>query len=99
MHDYLPKVHTTVADDGALQGFICMHGTAVAGLFVHPRVQNTGVGSALLNSQDAQSLEVLEANLPARAFYAKHGFAQTGQRVHDRIGLMLCCLTRAPISS
>ncbi len=75
-----------------------MLGTEVAALFVHPFEQRMGLGSALLNSQNAQSLEVFEANQPGRNFYAKHGFRQVGTRLHEEAGLMLCCLTRAPIS-
>ncbi len=75
-----------------------MLGTEVAALFVHPVSQRMGLGTQLLASQTAQSLEVFEANAPARNFYAKHGFQQTGTRLHEEAGLMLCCLTRAPIS-
>ncbi len=75
-----------------------MLGTEVAALFVHPFEQRMGIGGALLDSQNAQTLEAFEANPTARAFYAKHGFHQTGTRRHEETGLMLCCLTRAPIS-
>ncbi len=90
--DYLPKVRTTVAENGQIQGFICMLGFEVAALFVHPFEQRMGVGSALLTSQDARSLEVFEANAPARAFYHKHGFRQTHSRLHEEADQMLCCL-------
>ena len=96
--DYLPKLRTTVVEDGQVQGFISMLGVEVAALFVHPVSQRMGLGSMLLASQNARSLEVFEASTPARAFYAKHGFEQTGTRLHEEAGLMLCCLTRAPIS-
>ncbi len=85
-------------ENGQLQGFISMLGTEVAALFVHPFSQRMGLGTRLMASQNALSLEVFEANAPARAFYAKHGFRQAGTRLHEEAGLMLCCLTRAPIS-
>jgi putative acetyltransferase len=91
-------VRTTIVEDGQVQGFISMLGTEVAALFVHPFAQRMGLGGRLLAGQDARSLEVFEANAPARRFYAKHGFRQTGTRLHEEAGLMLCCLTRAPIS-
>lgn len=90
--DYLPKLQTTVAENGQIQGFICMLGTEVAALFVHPFEQRMGIGSALLAGQDARTLEVFEANTPARRFYAKHGFRQTHSRLHEETGHMLCCL-------
>ncbi|WP_298360457.1 GNAT family N-acetyltransferase [uncultured Litoreibacter sp.] len=92
-------MQTTVAENGQIQGFISMLGSEVAALFVHPFEQRMGLGAALLGSQDAQTLEVFEANTRARAFYAKHAFRQTGTRMHEEAGLMLCCMTRAPISS
>ena len=75
-----------------------MLGTEVAALFIHPFEQRSGIGTALLSAQNAQTLEVFEANTAARAFYANHGFQQSGTRRHEEAGLMLCCLTRAPIS-
>lgn len=90
--DYLAKVQTTVAENGQILGFICMQRTEVAALFIHPFDQRMGIGGALLKGQNARTLEVFEANAPARAFYAKHGFHQTHTRVHEETGLMLCCL-------
>lgn len=81
-----------MAENGQLQGFISMLGTEVAALFVHPFSQRMGLGGRLLASERARSLEVLEANLPARAFYEKHGFRQTHSRIHEETGQRLCCL-------
>ncbi|MDA8747268.1 GNAT family N-acetyltransferase [Litoreibacter sp.] len=93
--DYLPKVQTTVAENGQILGFICMLRTEVAALFVHPFDQRMGIGSALLKGQNAQTLEVFEANQQARDFYHKHGFRQTHTRVHEETGHTLCCLASA----
>lgn len=63
-------------------GFIARDGALVHALYVHPRAQGRGYGRALL--EDAQrhqprlELYVAEANEPARAFYAAHGFAEAG---------------------
>ena len=56
--NYLPKVQTTVAENGQIQGFISMLGTEVAALFIHPFEQRMGIGAALLRTQNAQTLEV-----------------------------------------
>ena len=92
VNDYLPKVATTVAENGQLQGFISMLGTQVAALFVHPYEQGKGLGRRLLACQDARSLEVFEANTEARRFYHAQGFRQTHTRIHEEAGLLLCCL-------
>ena len=63
--------------------FIARDGAHVHALYVHPRAQGRGLGSALLDDakQGAARLElwVAEANGPARAFYAAQGFAEAGR--------------------
>ncbi|MCY4335751.1 MAG: GNAT family N-acetyltransferase [Litoreibacter sp.] len=96
---YLDKVETTVADIDGVAGFISLLGHNVAALFVHPDHQGCGIGSALLTAFKAPlRLEVFEANQRARAFYHRHGFRQTGTRVHEETGevLLLLALDGAP---
>ncbi|MEB8389013.1 GNAT family N-acetyltransferase [Rhodobacteraceae bacterium KMM 6894] len=69
-----------IRDPHSTAGFIARDGHHIHALYVHPHRKRTGLGRALL--QDAQSnaphldLWVAEANTPARAFYAAHGFAE-----------------------
>lgn len=76
--------HTYVYDDGVLKGFVKISGTEVHKLFVEPAFQSEGIGAALLEFAvrefGADNLWVLEKNVRALAFYARHGFALTGKR-------------------
>jgi len=80
--------------DGRVRGFIIGRQMAdeaeVLNLAVAPLARRKGQGGALLKGAlDAFRrrgasrvfLEVRESNLAARAFYAKHGFSQTGKRL------------------
>lgn len=68
-----------VAEAGEdLVGFALLSRTWLVGLYVDPRVQRSGVGSALLEVVKAQrpggfGLWVFESNEPARSFYSRHG--------------------------
>jgi len=58
-------------------------------LYVDPAAQNFGIGSALLKAAEdfadgPLSLKVDEPNTKARAFYAKHGFVETGESGIDQ---------------
>ena len=58
-------------------------------LYVDPAAQGFGVGSALVKAADdfadaALSLKVDEPNAEARAFYAIHGFVETGESGLDQ---------------
>ena len=72
---------------GRIAGFILRHGTRVHALHVAPGMRGQGVGRALLAEAQARAvaldLWVLEDNRPARAFYARAGFAEAGR---DRRG-------------
>ena len=69
-----------IRDPTGTAGFIARDGHRIHALYVDPRRNRTGVGRALL--RDAQhstpylELWVAEANTPARAFYAAHGFTE-----------------------
>ena len=67
--------------DGALVGFATLTPTWLESLYVAPSAQRSGVGSALLDLAKAQrpdgfALWVFESNVPARAFYARHGLVE-----------------------
>jgi len=60
-------------------GMLALDGTLIDQLFVAVEAQRTGVGSALVRKAMERSPEHLvlftfRRNLPARAFYEKHGF-------------------------
>ena len=73
-----------VYDDGAVKGFIRVHGDELCKLFVEPVLQSQGIGAALLaHAVDAlgiRHLWALEKNARAIAFYQRHGFRLTDQR-------------------
>ena len=73
-----------VYDDGAVKGFIRVHGDELCKLFVEPVLQSQGIGAALLaHAVDAlgvRHLWALEKNTRAIAFYERHGFHLTDQR-------------------
>lgn len=67
--------------DGALLGYATLTPTWLESLYVAPDAQRSGVGSALLDVAKAQrsggfGLWVFESNVPARAFYARHGLVE-----------------------
>ena len=73
-----------VYDDGVVRGFMRVRGSEILKLFVEPVLQGHGVGAALLDyavhALRAGTLWALEKNTRAIAFYARHGFAPTGER-------------------
>lgn len=65
--------------DGVLVGFANLTPTWLDGLYVLPRAQGGGIGSALVDlakslRPDGFGLWVFEVNEPARAFYRSHAF-------------------------
>ncbi len=67
--------------DGAVVGYARFTATWLDDLYVAPAYAGQGVGSALLDLVKAQRpdgfcLWVFEMNLPARAFYARHGLVE-----------------------
>lgn len=73
-----------VYDNGAVKGFMRVHGQELCKLFVEPVLQSQGIGAALLthavNAMDVRQLWALEKNTRAIAFYQRHGFHLTDQR-------------------
>ncbi len=67
--------------NGALAGFLTLTPTWLESLYVATSAQRSGVGSTLLDLAKAQrpdgfGLWVFESNVPARAFYARHGLVE-----------------------
>ena len=74
---------TFVYDDGVVKGFVRLSGSEIVKLFVEPALQGRGIGAALLEhavSLGGTRLWALEKNAGALRFYARHGFAPTGER-------------------
>ena len=78
---------TSVYDDGVVKGFIRLNGQQIEKLFVEPVLQNQHIGAALLKyaieHQNARFLWALEKNARAIAFYQKHGFRPTGEKIPE----------------
>ena len=73
-----------VYDDGVVKGLIDVCGDEIEKLYVEPAFQGRGIGAALLAHAvarlGARRLWALEKNAGALRFYARHGFAPTGER-------------------
>ncbi len=76
---------TWVYDDGVVKGFVRVKGKKVEKLFVEPVLQGQGIGEKLLcyavEKLDADHLWALEKNLRAIAFYERHGFRKTKEKI------------------
>ena len=77
----LPRNEVWVAEDeGRLLGFMAIEPGWVNQLYVAVEAQRGGVGSALIEHakalMDDIRLHTFQANAPARAFYARHGFEE-----------------------
>ena len=67
----------------ALVGFVATSGAHLDQLFVDPDYQKRGIGTSLLTAALSRTpapvtLNVFEANTPARRFYESHGFHEAG---------------------
>lgn len=73
-----------VYDDGAVKGFIRVHGDELCKLFIEPVLQSQGIGASLLshavNEMGVRHLWALEKNARAITFYQRHGFHLTEDR-------------------
>lgn len=71
---------TVAVRERAVIGFIACDGAEIDALYVARRERGKGVGTALLVEVCAQaeklSLWTFQANTPAIAFYARHGFVE-----------------------
>ncbi|WP_424971984.1 GNAT family N-acetyltransferase [Dinoroseobacter sp. S76] len=90
--DYFPATQTLVAlRAGQIVGFASLtRGQELAGLFVAPEAQRSGIGRALcaeLCAEQDVTLEVYTLNMHGRAAYHRLGFAETGRRMDPETGL------------
>ncbi len=88
---YLPIAETWVAEDmGCIWGFVSLLDNYVGGLFIHPRYQGKGVGTALINKASTKkgslTVGVYEKNKSAKKFYEKVGFSFIDQEIQTETG-------------
>lgn len=81
-----PELESTyVYDDGVVKGMIRIDGDEIVKLYVEPQFQSGGVGVALLDYAVRQHgctwLWALEYNTRGIAFYRRHGFELTGEKM------------------
>ena len=73
----------TVAEDGAVQGFVAREGDLIHALYVDAGARGQGVGARLLARMQSEAgalrLWTFAANDRAQAFYARHGFAEAAR--------------------
>lgn len=74
-----------VYDDGVIKGFIRLEGKQVKKLFVEPALQGNAIGTELLEyaikNHQVTYLWALEKNEKAIAFYKRHGFQVTDDKM------------------
>ncbi len=95
---YLPNAETWVFVQGAaVVGFIALLGDEVGAVFVHPELQRSGIGRALMDMvvgvRGTVFLDVFKANRIGRSFYDRYGFTLEREHVHHETGqplLRLC---------
>ena len=88
---YIPNSETWVYEnDQGIIGFISMMDNEIAGLFVLPQNQSSGVGTKLVNFvsdfNDTLEVEVFDKNEIGRAFYNKYGFKLLKEFMHEESG-------------
>ncbi len=78
-------LETYVYDDGIIKGIIRINGSEIVKLYVEPQFQSLGIGAELLryavNEHSASWLWALEYNERGIAFYKRHGFELTGEKM------------------
>ena len=81
----LTLANTYVYDDGVVKGLVRINGKEIEKLFVEPQFQSHGIGAELLRFavqvMNAEFLWVLEYNKRGMAFYQRHGFELTGEKM------------------
>lgn len=77
--------NTYVYDDGVVKGVIRLKENEIEKLFVEPQFQSRGIGAKLLEfaveAMNAEFLWVLEYNKRGIAFYRRHGFELSGEKI------------------
>lgn len=76
-----------VYDDGVVRGIIRVNGDEIEKLFIEPQFQSCGIGEKLLryavDTLGASFLWALEYNKRGIAFYQRHGFELTGEKIME----------------
>lgn len=79
--------NTYVYDDGVVKGIIRISRDEIEKLFIEPQFQSRGIGATLLDfaihEKKASWLWVLEYNTRGIAFYQRHGFRLTGEKITE----------------
>ena len=85
------------ACEGALVGTVTVKENRIDRLFVLPACQGKGIGGALLDFAErsmigrCSGVATLAASLPAKEFYFRHGYRETGfHRIETPVGDTLC---------
>ncbi len=77
--------NTYIYDDGVVKGLIRIKDNEIEKLFIEPAFQSKGIGAELLHfaieNHGTNFLWVLEYNKRGIAFYERHGFKLTGEKV------------------
>ena len=85
-------------DNGVIKGIIRINGTEVVKLYVEPQFQSCGIGAELLayavDKVGADNLWALEYNTRGIAFYERHGFQLTGEKMLEDEWVPLVKLAR-----
>ena len=85
-------------DNGVIKGIIRINGTEVVKLYVEPQFQSCGIGAELLayavDKFGADNLWALEYNTLGIAFYKRHGFQLTGEKMIEDEWVPLVKLAR-----
>ena len=90
---WMPRAETWVYElDGVVVGFIALIGNEVGAIFVDPKFHGQGIGRALMDKarsiRDVLELDVFKDNLVGRKFYARYGFRQVDEHLHEETGFM-----------
>lgn len=76
--------------DGAIQGFIGLADTYIAGIFVDQTYRSMGIGTQLLEyakaRKDTLSLSVYQQNKRAVDFYLREGFSVNSESLDEETG-------------
>ena len=90
---------TYVYDDGVVRGMIRVNGDEIEKLYIEPQFQSMGIGAKLLeyavDTLHASWLWALEYNERGIAFYRKHGFELTGEKMLEDDWIPLLKLSRS----
>ena len=90
--------HLYLVSDDRTVGVFCLNGEEFSDLYIQPKDQGRGYGTACLRYAIGQSprlqLTVLSSNTAAIALYEKMGFCFTGKDIPLRNGLFACEMIR-----